>query len=94
MNLNKLDQHPKFHVKDEAFYQRLAEGCEGDERLQEFVIPKETGRAFVVEKGQVLRVIEVEGPQVQTGATFDVVHSSKDDPRPSSSERLSLRLNS
>ena len=76
MNPKKFDQHPKFHVKDEAFYQRVAEGCEDGELVQEFVIPKETGRAFVVEKGQVLRVIEVEGPQVADFNAF-----GKDDPR-------------
>lgn len=35
----------------------------GMELLESFVIPKETGRAFEVRAGQVLRVIEVEGAQ-------------------------------
>ena len=32
--------------------------------IDEFVIPRGTGKAFIVKKGQVLRVIEHEGPQV------------------------------
>ena len=36
---------------------------DGMELRESFVIPKETGRAFEVRAGELLRVIEVEGPQ-------------------------------
>lgn len=32
--------------------------------VENFIIPKATGRAFVVQKGQVLRITQPEGPQV------------------------------
>lgn len=35
----------------------------GRELVESFVIPKESGKGFYVRKGQVLRIIEVEGPQ-------------------------------
>ena len=38
---------------------------------QELIIPKEQGRAFAVKKGQVLRIIEIEGPQMADVAIFN-----------------------
>ncbi len=76
MNAKMVYHHPNFHVKDEDFYRRIAEDLQGRELIRELVIPKEVGRAFVVEKGQVLRVMDIEGPQVADFNAFN-----KDDPR-------------
>lgn len=40
--------------------------------LDEFVIPKKSGRAFEVRKGQILRVIAIEGPQVADLNAFNL----------------------
>ena len=37
--------------------------------IEDFIIPATYGRAFIVKKGQILRIIEVEGPQM-VDATF------------------------
>lgn len=39
--------------------------------VQKLIIPKEQGRAFVVKKEQVLRIIEIEGPQMADVAIFN-----------------------
>jgi hypothetical protein len=45
----------------------------GAERLvNEFIIPKKSGRAFEVRKGQILRVVAVEGPQVADLNAFNL----------------------
>lgn len=64
--------------KDETpsdFYQRLSEDKKNRKKLQDLVIPAKTGRGFIVEKGQILRVTCIEGPQVA-----DFIAFNKDDP--------------
>ncbi len=56
--------------------------------VEEFVIPKCTSKAFIVKKGQVLRVIAHEGKQVA-----DIRFISADDPREQFSSWLSVSLN-
>jgi uncharacterized protein YcgI (DUF1989 family) len=57
--------------------------------VDEFVIPKSTGKSFIVKKGQVLRVIEHEGKQVASVAFFNA-HNYKEQ----SSARHSVILES
>ena len=64
MSGEEIYQDPKTHQKDDELYRQLREETEKRELLQEFFIPKESGRAFVVEKGQILRIADFEGPQV------------------------------
>jgi uncharacterized protein YcgI (DUF1989 family) len=45
--------------------------------VDEFIIPKCTGKAFTVKKGQVLRIIEYEGKQVASIAVFNA-HNYKE----------------
>jgi hypothetical protein len=59
-----------------AYYRRLAEEPALRETVQEFVIPRETGKAFPVDAGQILRVAQVDGPQVADFNAF-----SREDPR-------------
>jgi uncharacterized protein YcgI (DUF1989 family) len=49
---------------DEAFYRRIAEEVARRRRIEEFVIPIRTGRAWKVPAGHVFRIVTVEGPQV------------------------------
>ena len=35
-----------------------------EEAISEFIIPARSGKAFEIKKGQVLRIIEIEGKQV------------------------------
>jgi uncharacterized protein YcgI (DUF1989 family) len=45
-------------------YQQLAADLEARDVVDSFVVPREEGKGFVVGKGQILRVSQVEGPQV------------------------------
>lgn len=56
--------------------------------VEEFIIPKCSSKAFVVKKGQVLRVIAHEGKQVA-----DIRFLSEHDPREQFSSWLSVTLN-
>ncbi|MBI2881708.1 MAG: urea carboxylase-associated family protein, partial [Candidatus Tectomicrobia bacterium] len=67
---------PKLDPERQRYHKRLVEDPSTRKKVQDFVIPKETGEAFVVRKGQVLRVIDVEGPQVADFNAF-----SQDNPR-------------
>ncbi len=49
---------------DKAFYRRIAEETAGRRRIEEFVIPIRTGRAWTVPAGHVFRIVAVDGPQV------------------------------
>ena len=70
-----VHETPKIDERRRDLYRRVSEDETCREKIQEFVIPKETGEAFVVEKDQILRVLEVAGPQV---ADFNAFH--KDNP--------------
>ncbi|MFQ5913693.1 MAG: DUF1989 domain-containing protein [Nitrospinota bacterium] len=65
-----------FDEERREFYRRIAGDRQAREKVEDFVIPKETGRAFVIEQGQILRVVQVEGPQVADFNAF-----SRHDPR-------------
>jgi uncharacterized protein len=62
---------PEVGEQRRAFYRRLAQDAAAREQVQAFVIPKETGKAFVVQAGQILRVIDVEGSQVADFNAFN-----------------------
>ena len=70
-----VHQTPVMDERRKRTYQELAENDSVRELVQEFTIPKETGEAFVVEAGQILRVIQIEGPQVADFNAF-----CRDDP--------------
>jgi uncharacterized protein len=48
---------------DEVFYGRLGQE-EGRTRVEDFIVPVRSGRAWPVRAGQVCRIVAVEGPQV------------------------------
>jgi uncharacterized protein YcgI (DUF1989 family) len=43
-------------------------------KKEEFIIPKETGKAFVVKRDQILRIIEVDGPQTADVNIWNLYH--------------------
>ena len=49
---------------DRAFYRRIAEDVGGRRKIEDFIIPIRTGRAWKVPAGHVFRIVTVEGPQV------------------------------
>jgi uncharacterized protein YcgI (DUF1989 family) len=61
---------------DQAFYDAVRARRDTFRHVEEISIPKETGKGFVVRRGQSLRLICVEGPQV---ADMDVFNA--EDPR-------------
>ena len=68
-------QHPRFQL-DKAFYERVRFA---ERRLRDrSVIPPFSGRCFVLEAGQAVRIIQEEGPQVGVVAFWNA-----DDPRES-----------
>ncbi len=71
MNSKQVYELPGIDVKRSEFYKKIAENDSSRKQLVEFVIPKETGKAFVVKKGQILRVIEIDGPQVADFNAFN-----------------------
>lgn len=56
---------------DRVFYDRLANETEMREQVDSFVIPIRSGRAWPVRKGQLCRIVTIEGPQV---ADFNAWH--------------------
>lgn len=68
--------YPRIDAADKAYYLRLAQEKDRRVLLNELVVPRLGGKAFIVEAGQILRVICTEGPQVADFNAF-----AKDDPR-------------
>jgi uncharacterized protein len=66
----------KLDVVDLPFYTRLAQDQKNRDLVQELTVPRKGGKAFVVDKGHILRITCVEGPQV---ADFNAFF--KDDPK-------------
>jgi uncharacterized protein YcgI (DUF1989 family) len=58
-----LPNDPTAIAPDRPFYRRLAE-TDRRERVEEFVVPIRSGRAWEVPAGHLCRVVAVEGPQV------------------------------
>jgi uncharacterized protein len=54
----------KFLALDKPFYERIASQIETSTRVNEFVIPMRTGKAWELRAGQVCRIVAVEGAQV------------------------------
>src|SRR5215813_1925544 len=52
------------HLVDQVFYHRLGSEVERRKLVNEFVVPKRSGRAWPVRAGQICRIVAVEGPQV------------------------------
>lgn len=48
---------------DREFYDQVRKRSKEWKLIKQFIIPKEKGRAFVVKRGQIFRVVCVEGPQ-------------------------------
>jgi uncharacterized protein YcgI (DUF1989 family) len=67
---------PKFDVVDMQFYGRLAQEQQSRVLVRELVVPAKSGKACVVDKGHILRIACIEGPQV---ADFNAFY--KDDPK-------------
>ncbi|MDL1895328.1 DUF1989 domain-containing protein [Anaerolineae bacterium CFX7] len=53
-----------FLAVDENFYRRIADDTAPRKRVNEFVIPRRTGKAWTLRAGQVCRIVAVEGAQV------------------------------
>jgi uncharacterized protein YcgI (DUF1989 family) len=49
---------------DRALYTRLARELDTRQRVESFVIPPRSGRAWEARAGQIVRIVAVEGPQV------------------------------
>lgn len=49
---------------DRRFYQAIAEQTERRTRVDQFVVPIRSGRAWTVPAGHVFRIVTIEGPQV------------------------------
>jgi Uncharacterized conserved protein len=49
---------------NKAFYQRIAQAQDAREKVDSFVVPIRTGRAWEVPAGHVCRIVTIEGPQV------------------------------
>ena len=56
-------KNPGALAVDRPFYRRLAETA-GRTLAERIAVPIRTGRAWTVRKGQICRVVAVEGPQV------------------------------
>ncbi len=68
-------QYPRIDDARKAYYMRLAQDSSARKLVRELVVPRLSGRAFIVEKHHILRVICIEGKQV---ADFNAWN--KDDP--------------
>src|SRR5438093_3699748 len=60
---------------DRAFYERLGRATAGRRVVQEGVVPALAGGAFEVRRGQLFRIVAVEGPQI-----CDLNAWNRDDP--------------
>ncbi len=69
-------QPPVIDDRRRLFYRRLAADHSTREKVRDFIIPKETGTAFLVDQGQILRIVDIEGAQVADFNAFN-----RDDPR-------------
>ena len=49
---------------DRAFYQRLAERVDDRTLLSRFIVPIRSGKAWVVDAGDLCRIVAIEGPQI------------------------------
>jgi hypothetical protein len=49
---------------DTALYGRLGQETAGRTRLEQFVVPIRTGKAWRVQAGDIYRIVTIEGPQV------------------------------
>ena len=63
------------YKQDNGFYDQLNAARSEFKLVEQFVVPPNSGRGFIVKKGQSFRVISVEGPQVS-----DVAFWSADQP--------------
>ena len=68
--------YPRIEDADKAYYVRLAQEPDRRKKLRALVVPRLSGKAFIVEKGEILRVICTEGPQVADFNAFN-----KEDPK-------------
>jgi uncharacterized protein len=76
MNSVTSYEYPRIDDVWKSYYVRLAQKESARELARELVVPRVSGRAFIVEKGQILRVTCIEGKQV---ADFNAWN--KDDPK-------------
>jgi len=76
MGRSKTSYLTNTYEENERFYHRIAQDASIRQLRRELVIPKETGKAFLLKRGQILRVIDIEGPQVADFNAFN-----REDPR-------------
>jgi uncharacterized protein len=76
MNLMTSYDYPRIEGSEKAYYMRLAQDEKIRELVTELVVPRLGGKAFVVAKNHILRVMTIEGPQVADFNAFN-----KDDPK-------------
>lgn len=69
-------EYPRIDEARKAYYMRLANDNSARELVNELVVPRLSGKAFVVEKNNIVRVTCIEGKQV---ADFNAWN--KDDPK-------------
>jgi uncharacterized protein YcgI (DUF1989 family) len=69
-------EYPRVSEAERTYYTRLTQDENAREMIADFPVPRLGGKAFVVEKNHILRVIAIEGPQVADFNAFN-----KDDPK-------------
>ena len=69
-------EYPRIDSSTKAYFVRLAQHEDIRELVTEFLVPRLSGKAFFVEKNQILRVTAIEGPQVADFNAFN-----KEDPK-------------
>jgi len=71
MSQEEVYKPPTMAEERRHFYERLARDHGARKQVLDVAIPKETGKAFLVAQGQILRIIQVEGPQVADFNAFN-----------------------
>jgi uncharacterized protein YcgI (DUF1989 family) len=59
----ELEAEQEMREDEKAFYDEVAKRSKEWKLEEEFIIPKSTAKAFIVKRGQIFRIVEIEGPQ-------------------------------
>jgi uncharacterized protein YcgI (DUF1989 family) len=59
----ELEAEQEMREDEKAFYDEVARRSKEWKLEEEFIIPKATGKAFIVKRGQIFRIVEIEGSQ-------------------------------
>lgn len=59
----RFERLREMRESDKQFYDEVGKRSKEWKLVEEFIIPKAKGRAFIVKRGQIFRIICIEGPQ-------------------------------